>query len=124
MSVEFSPAVLAAAAGVDPWQLAEQVRSGNPAALQAGALLVRRAGRQAAEAVDAGKRADLGLAGVFHNDGTAVFDDVASTRRGAELLADRGEKIEEVARAVLDVAAGLTEAAGTTSSTIQCSRPT
>jgi hypothetical protein len=118
MSVEFSPAVLAAAAGVDPWQLAEQVRSGNPAALQAGALLVRRAGRQAAETVDAGERADLGLAGVFHNDGTAVFDDVASTRRGAELLADRGEKIEEVARAVLDVAAGLTEAAGTTSSTI------
>jgi hypothetical protein len=118
MSVEFSPAVLAAAAGVDPWQLAEQVRSGNPAALQAGALLVRRAGRQAAEAVDAGERADLGLAGVFHNDGTAVFDDVASTRWGAVLLADRGEKIEEVARTVLDVAAGLTEAAGTTSSII------
>ena len=118
MSVDFSPAVLAAAAGVDPWQLAEQVRSGDPAALQAGALRVRRAGRQAAEAVDAGERADLGLAGAFHNDGTAVFDDAASTRRGAELLADRGEKIEEVARAVLDVAAGLTEAAGTTSSTI------
>ena len=118
MSVDFSPAVLAAAAGVDPWRLAEQVRSGNPAALQAGALRVRRVGRQAAEAVDAGERADLGLAGAFHNDGTAVFDDAASTRRGAELLADRGEKIEEVARAVLDVAAGLTEAAGTTSSTI------
>ena len=94
MSVDFSPAMLAAAAGVDPWQLAEQVRSGNPAALHAGALRVRRAGRQAAEAVGAGERADLGLAGAFHNDGTAVFDDAASTRRVAELLADRGEKIE------------------------------
>jgi hypothetical protein len=103
---------------VDPWQLAEQVQSGDPVALQAGALRVRRAGRRAAEAVDAGERADLGLAGAFQNDGTAVFDAAASTRRGAVLLAQRGELIEEVARAVLDVAAGLTDAAASTSSTL------
>jgi Contact-dependent growth inhibition CdiA C-terminal domain len=113
---DYSQAGLAAAAGVDPWSLAEQVRAGDPGGLEDGALRLRRAGVLAAEAARDGDRADSALAEAFRNDGVAVFDAAASGRRGAVLLADRGEKIEEAARAVLDVAAELSAAvAGTTS---------
>jgi hypothetical protein len=54
-------------------------------------------------------RADRSVAEGFANDGLAVFDAATATRDGAVLLADRGERIEEVARAVLDVAASLAE---------------
>ena len=118
MTVDFSPAVLAAEAGVDPWSLAQQVRSGDPNALQAGALRLRRAGQLAAEAATAGERADRILAVGFRNDGVTVFDAPASSGRGAALLAARGEKIEEAARAVLDVATALSDTGLRTASTI------
>jgi Contact-dependent growth inhibition CdiA C-terminal domain len=115
---DYSRAGLVAAAGVDPWLLAEQVRSGDPAGLQDAGVRVRRAGLLAAEAVDDGGRADRAVAEAFRNDGVAVFDAAASTRRGAVLLADQGEKVEEVARALLDVAAVLTETMLSTGSRI------
>jgi hypothetical protein len=115
---DYSRAALAAAAGVDPWASAEHVQTGDPAGLEAGALRVRRAGLLAAEAADSGRRADLRLAGGFHNDGSEVFDAAASTSHGAVLLADRGEKIEETARALLDVAIALAEATTNTATRI------
>jgi hypothetical protein len=118
MSVDLSPAALAAAAGVDPWTLARRVGAGDPAGLQAGGLRVRRAGLLAAEAARDGGRADLVLANGFHNDGLAVFDAPASNQRCAVALAERGEKIEEVARVVLDVAAALRETAASTESKV------
>jgi hypothetical protein len=116
MPVDLSPAALTAAAGVDPWALARQVGTGDAGGLEAGGLRVRRAGLLAAEAARDGERADLSLAAAFLNDGAAVFDAAASSRRGAVSLAERGEKVEEVARAVLDVAAALAEAVSSTAS--------
>jgi hypothetical protein len=114
VAVDYSRAGLAAAAGVDPWSLSELVRSGDATALQDGAVRARQAGALATQAVADGARADRGSAAAFANSGAAVFDADASTRRGAVLLADRGEKIEETARAVLDVAAALSEAVTST----------
>jgi hypothetical protein len=99
VATDFAPTTLTAAAGTDPWALAQQVHSGDPAAIQSAALRVRRAGQLAAEAADAGERADRTVAEGFHNDGAEVFDAAASSTRGATLLAERGEKIEETAPA-------------------------
>jgi Bacterial EndoU nuclease len=110
MAVDLSRGALAAAAGADPWALAEQVATGDPDGLQAGAVRIRRAGQLAAEAAEAGRRADLTVAGSFRNDGAAVFDAPSSTRRGRRLLADGGEHTEDVARVVLVAADALAEA--------------
>ncbi|HVH21674.1 MAG TPA: hypothetical protein VNA11_04380, partial [Pseudonocardia sp.] len=118
MAVDYSRSALAAAAGVDPWSLAEQVCSGDPSALQQGALRLRQAGLLAADAVDVGDRADRALASAFHRSGFEVFDAAATTRQSAVLLADRGEKIEETARAALDVASALSDAAASAAAQI------
>ena len=72
----------------------------------------------AADAVDVGDRADRALASAFHRSGFEVFDAAATTRQSAVLLADRGEKIEETARAALDVASALSDAAASAAAQI------
>ena len=58
MDADFSPAALAAAAGVDPWALARKVTDGRPDDVIDAGLAFRRAGEQAVEVARLGGVAD------------------------------------------------------------------
>jgi hypothetical protein len=108
--VDLSPSALALVAGIDPWELATQVHTGSPEAIRSTAIRLRQAGVLAAEAARTARSADVTTADGLRTGAVAVFDASVSTARSSTMLGDRGERIEETARVLLDVADALNEA--------------
>lgn len=104
---DLSPVALSAAAGIDPWALVARLATGRPGEVEAVALRLRRAGREADETTRLAEGADRTTAASFRNDGVAVFDGPASTAWTARALGRRGERLEQTARDLIEVAAAL-----------------
>jgi hypothetical protein len=105
--MDYSPARLAVAAGVDPWALAEQVGSGVPDEIRELGRQFRAAAGLAAETARSADDADEALAAAFLNDQQPVHDKEASRAATRTLLAENGELMEETARIMLTVGDGL-----------------
>jgi hypothetical protein len=85
VAADFSPAALAAAAGVDPWALARKVTDGRPDDVINAGLAFRRAGEQAVEVARLGGVADRTTAAAYLTDRVGVWDAEASGRRSRGL---------------------------------------
>jgi hypothetical protein len=105
--MDYSPARLAVAAGVDPWALAEQVGSGRPDEVRALGQQFRAAAVRAADTARSGDDADGALAAAFLNNQLPVHDKDTSRAATRTALAENGELMEETARIMLGVGDGL-----------------
>lgn len=102
-----------AAAGIgDPHEIAAQVTSGDPAAIRGMGAGFTTAAGHARNAMSAAQRADDITARSYVVDGVHVHDAPAATARSRSALADGGEHMGEVARALDEVATGLDTARG------------
>lgn len=110
---DYSPAALAAAAGVDPWALARQVTDGRPDVVRAIGQAYQARATQAADVVGLGRKADELTGTAFTNDRAAVFDAQASGVQSRQLLSEGGEKLAEIGRVFTTVGEGLSTAANT-----------
>jgi len=105
--MDYSPARLAVAAGVDPWALAEQVGSGQPDEVRELGRQFRAAAVRAADTARSGDDADGALAAAFLNNQLPVHDKDTSRAATRTALAENGELMEETARIMLSVGDGL-----------------
>jgi hypothetical protein len=105
--VDYSRAGLTAAAGVDPWALAEQLYSARPDQVRALGQRFRDAGALAVQVATSADAADGELAAAFLNNRVPVYDKLDSLKATKRALAENGELMEESARIVFGVAEGL-----------------
>jgi hypothetical protein len=111
--VSFSIADVVAGAGVgNPWELAAQVLSGDPDAVQGMGEAFGQAGGHARTAMRAAARADEVTAVSYLVDGLAVHDAPVATAHTRTALAEGGDRMDEVAAAVRTVGQELTRAQG------------
>ena len=108
MTTDYSPATLAAAAGVDPWALARKVTDGRPDEVRRVGQAFQRARTEAMGVARLGATADRTTAAAYRNDGVQVWDAEATGRRTRGLLSENGDDMEDVGRAVNLVADELT----------------
>jgi Novel toxin 17 len=109
--MSFTIGDVVAAAGVgDPWELADQVLSGNPEAIRSMSTGFRLAAGHARTSLVAAMRADEVSAASYLVDGLPVHDGRAATASTRRMLSDGGELMGEVGRSVDDVATGLGQA--------------
>jgi hypothetical protein len=112
--VSFSITDVIAAAGVgNPWEIGQQVLSGDPAAVLAMGDRFATAAGHAQTAMTAATRADTFTAASYVVDGAAVHDGPAATAATRTALADGGERLTEVASSVRKVSGELSRAQGT-----------
>lgn len=103
--MSWSQGELTAAAGVDPWALAQSVQSGDPAQVAELAAAFSTAGGQVAEAASESARARSYLADGYHSNGMAPAEMSQVAARTRTALADQADHLPLIAR-TLDAVAG------------------
>jgi hypothetical protein len=106
VSVTIADVVAAAGVG-DPWQIAQQVLSGDPVAVNAMGERFATAAGHARTAVVAATRADRATALSYVVDGASVHDGPTATAATRTALADGGERMDQLASSIRSVGSAL-----------------